>query len=447
MKKKIVKKVLAAALTSAMLAASFAGCGAKDDGVAKEPETEVKEEADSKEEEAPAETESKGGETITIAASAGWIKDVDKELATKYEDESGNKIEWQISPDDQYENVLNSKLAVGEGADIFYTRAGVSINKYQPEKYMMDLSDQEWVGRYVDWAKDGTSYDGKTVQFLTWSADGWGLLYNKAIFEEAGITEVPKDYESLKAACEKIKAIGKTPIYEPGAAPWHLSIWLGGLTTQTNAEDPEFYAGLNDNSKKFADQEGLVTALDQMLELNESGYFGEDFMAKTWEDMPTEMATGNYGMGIVYTTFPAETGAINPEMGGDAWGMFPIPLNDNTTFGLSAGGIGRCVNKDTKVEGAVKDYLDFLSTKESLQTFYDGRPDLGPCSFTDIPGNVPAAYDDAIANSSETGTTAEDAVMYWVDSEVGSLMQSMFLGGTTAKDVLQGIDDVRQPSF
>ena len=83
------------------------------------------------------------GDTITIAAGAGWVKDIDKELAAKYEEESGNKIEWQVSPDDQYENVLGSKLAVGEGADIFYTRSGVTMQKYQPDKYMMDLSDQE----------------------------------------------------------------------------------------------------------------------------------------------------------------------------------------------------------------------------------------------------------------------------------------------------------------
>ncbi len=57
---------------------------------------------------------SKGGSTITIAASTGWVKDIDKELAAKYEEESGNTIEWQVSPDDQYENILKLKLSVQE---------------------------------------------------------------------------------------------------------------------------------------------------------------------------------------------------------------------------------------------------------------------------------------------------------------------------------------------
>lgn len=387
------------------------------------------------------------GDTITIAASAGWVKDIDKELAAKYEEESGNTIEWQVSPDDQYENVLGSKLAVGEGADIFYTRSGITMNKYQPDKYMMDLSDQEWANRYVDWAKEGTSYDGKVMQFQTWSVDGWGVLYNKNIFQEAGVEEVPTDFQSFKDACEKVKAIGKTPIYQPGAAQWHFGVWLGGLTTQTEAENPGFYAGLNDNSQVMADQEGLAKALDQMVELNDAGYFGEDFMANTWEDTPTKMASGDYAMCVVYTTFPAEVEAINPDMPADTFGMFPIPLNDNTTFGVSAGGIGRCVNKDTKVADAVSDYFTFLSRPENLTAYYEARLDLGPCSFTDIPGNVPSAYEDVMSRASTSGLTAEDGILYWDNTQVGNLMQGMFVAGSTGADVLQGIDDLRQPSF
>lgn len=387
------------------------------------------------------------GVTITIAASAGWVKDIDKELAEKYEEQSGNTIEWQISPDDQYENVLNSKLAVGEGADIFYIRSGVTINKYQPDKYMMDLSDQEWVSRYNDWALEGTTYNDKVVQFQTWSVDGWGILYNKAIFEEAGITEVPSDYASFKDACDKILAIGKTPIYEPGAAQWHLGTWLGALTTQADADNPGFYDGLNDNSQVLAGQEGLITALNQMMELNEAGYFGDDFMANTWEDMVAKMASGDYAMGVVYTTFPAEVEAYDSSITPDSWGMFPIPLNDNQTFGVSAGGIGRCVNKDTEVADAVLDYLNFLSQPENLTAYYDARLDLGPCSFTDIPGNVPASYEDVLSHASGTGLTAEDGILYWDNTQVGNLMQAMFLGGSTAEDVLTGIDDLRQPSF
>lgn len=312
---------------------------------------------------------------------------------------------------------------------------------------MMDLSDQEWAGRYTDWAKAGTTYDGKIMQFQTWSVDGWGILYNKPMFEEAGITEVPTDFESFKEACAKVAAIGKTPIYQPGAAQWHLGVWLSEMTAQTEADNPGFYAGMNDNSLRMADQEGLATCLNQMKELDEAGYFGADFMANTWEDMPAMMATGDYAMGLVYTTFPAEVEAINPDMPKDTWGMFPLPLNDNKTFGVSAGGIGRCVNKDTKVKDAALDYLAFLARPENLTAYYDARLDLGACSLTDIPGNVAAAYEDVMAHSTGSTVSAEDGMLFWDGTQVGTLIQAMFVGNSTAEDVLKGIDDMRQPSF
>lgn len=450
MKNRTVKKLMACLLGAAMAATLLTGCGGSADnsGAAAESAETPAETAETEEPASEPETaSSEGGQTITIAADTGWIRDIDKELAAKYEEQSGNKIEWQVSPSDQYENVLNSKLAVGEGADIFYIRSGVTINKYQPDKYMMDLSDQEWVSRYTDWAKEGTSYNGKTVQFQTWSVDGWGILYNKPMFEEAGITEVPHDYASFKDACDKILAIGKTPIYQPGAAQWHLGVWLGGLTTQLDSETGNFYEGVNSNTEVFAGKESLITALDQMKELESLGYFGDDFMANTWEDMVPKMASGDYAMGVVYTTFPTEVEAVNPDMPADTWGMFPIPLNDNDVFGVSAGGIGRCVNKDTKVADAVKDYFNFLSQPENLTAYYNARLDLGPCSFTDIPGNVPVAYEDVMNHASGSGFTAEDGVLYWDNTQVGNLIQAMYLGGSSAEDVLEGIDEFRQPSF
>lgn len=428
MRRRLKAKMMAVTVAATMLATT--GCGSAGSG------DDTKKDGGKK-----------GGETVTVAASTGWIKDVDKELAKKFEEESGYVIEWQLSPDDQFENVLNSKLAVGEGADIFYVRSGITLKKYQPDKYMMDLSDQEWVKRYTDWAKEGTSYNGKTVQFQTWSVDGWGLMYNKAMFEEAGITEVPKDYASLKEACDKILAIGKTPIYEPGAAQWHLATWFSELTTQIEADNSGYYDALNENKKFLAEEDGLSTALSQMAEMEKAGYFGKDVMANTWEDMVAKMASGDYAMGVVYTTFPTEVEAVNPDMPGDSWGMFPIPLNDNQTFGVSAGGIGRCVNKDTKVEAGVKAYLDFLSRPENLITYYEKRLDLGPCSFTDTPGNVPVVYEDVMNNATASGLNAEDGMLYYDATQIGNLMQSMFLGQTDANGVLKGIDDYRQPSF
>lgn len=245
-----LRKVLGVTLAATISAAALAGCGGSGESktaVTESKGTEAVQETTgdttaSDTEAGSAETakrdEAKEGVTITVAASSNWIKDIDKELAAKYEEESGNTIQWQASPDDQYTNVLNSKFAVGEGPDIYLTQSGAGIQEYQPSEHALDLSGEEWVSRYRDWAKEGTTYDGKIVQCLTWSADGWAMLYNPDIFEKAGIKEVPKTFDSFMEACEAIKNLGITPIYEPGAAQWHQATWLDTLSAQAEESKP-----------------------------------------------------------------------------------------------------------------------------------------------------------------------------------------------------------------
>ncbi|MDR2303070.1 MAG: hypothetical protein LBE10_00580, partial [Treponema sp.] len=46
-----------------------------------------------------------GGKTLTVAASANWVKEIDHTLADKFTAETGIKVEFQLIPDDQYYSV------------------------------------------------------------------------------------------------------------------------------------------------------------------------------------------------------------------------------------------------------------------------------------------------------------------------------------------------------
>ena len=100
-----------------------------------------------------AEAKGKSDVTLTVAAAADWIKDRDRKLAEEFTEETGIKIDFQLNPNDQYVNIVKAKLASGEGVDIFYANTGRGILEYSPDKYALDLSDQEWVSRYLDWGK------------------------------------------------------------------------------------------------------------------------------------------------------------------------------------------------------------------------------------------------------------------------------------------------------
>lgn len=416
------------------LASVLAGCGSNDKNANNSPAENGS-------------ANKQAGVTIKVATSANWTKDIDKELAKEFEAASGNKIEFQVSPDDQYVNVLKAKFQTGEGPDIYLTSSGVAMEQFLPDEHALDLSGEPWVARYTDWAKAGTTYKGKVIAFNTWSVDGWGMLYNPALFEQAGVA-VPKTYDEFVKACEALLAKGITPIYEPGKAEWHQEILLNSMGSLLSHKTPDIYEQFNNNTAKMADQKDLETGLTQLKELNDKGFFGKDFLSQTWENSVDAMGSAKYAMMLTYSTFQNEVLAKYPDSKADTWQMFPLPLADNHTWAISSGGVVRSINKDSKVIDAAKQYFDFLAQPDTLKKYYAARPDLGPISFKDVEGKTTNAYTSVMTNATDgTGQDFESGVKFWNQSVIGKLVQDLYLGGKTPKQVLEAIDADRAKMF
>lgn len=390
----------------------------------------------------------KSNVTLTVASSANWTKDIDKTLAQQFTKETGIQVEFQLTPDDQYSNVLKAKLSTGEGPDVFLVPSGVGMNEFLPAKNFLELDGEPWVARAQPWAIAGTSFNGHVVAMNLWSADGWALLYDPAKFAKAGITGVPKTYDELVAACNKLVAAGFIPIHEFGSAVWHQPLWLNAVTGTAKQTDPDYLAKLNANKLKLADIPSYELALTQQKELADKGYFGKDFMADTWENSTKAMASGKYAMVLVYSTYQNEVQAAFPDSGADKWEMFPLPLAGNDQFAMSAGGIVHVINKNSKNIDAARQYLDFRVRADNAKSFYAARADLGATSLKDVAGKTTLAYDTVLKNSAGGSTPDLQGGMQFFDiTTIGKYVQELYLGSKTPKQVLEAIDNDRQKMF
>ncbi|NOU70665.1 extracellular solute-binding protein, partial [Paenibacillus sp. LMG 31458] len=333
MKRKLIS-VFALATTLTVIAT---GCGTKTEG---SPTPAASEKA-------PASTTAaKKDVTLTVGASQNWIKDIDRKLAEAFTKETGIKIDFQVNPDDQYMNIVKTKLSTHEAPDVIYMSSGIGMDNFQPDKNFLDLSNEPWAANLKGWAKSGASINGKLYGFNTWSVDGWGVLYNTDLFAKYSLTP-PKTYAEFAALCDKLLANGITPIYENGKDEWHLPLWLSGVSTVAGT-GADLTAKLNKNEAKFADQAVLETAMTQLNEMNKKGYFGKNVLSNDWDHGYEAIGTGKYAMNLVYTTYQQEVITKFPNSGADKWKMFPIPLGDNQGFATSSGGIVRVVNKESK---------------------------------------------------------------------------------------------------
>src|SRR5690606_9328177 len=103
---------------------------------------------------------------------------------------------------------LQTRFGAGMGPDIFVVDGPSMMELYKDR--LVDLSDEPWVDQAVTFALETFSNEGKVLGML-YTMSGYGLIYNKDLIKQAGISKEPTTLSALREAAEKLMAIGITP--------------------------------------------------------------------------------------------------------------------------------------------------------------------------------------------------------------------------------------------
>ena len=366
-----------------------------------------------------------------------------QELAEEFEAETGIKIDFQITPDDQWRDLLKTKLDSGEAYDIMCVDADpLSLySRINPEQNCVDLSDQEWVSRMDPIVLPGVSYNDKVYGIQFPGTRVSACVYNKDIFADLGL-EVPRTYEDFKAVCQAIKDSGKTPLYEACQNGWHqvLPLFETGSYYVTLYDD--LYDKLNKNEMKITEVTEIRTILGQMKECADLGYFGTDFLSQSVEGGVDAFGTGQAAM--MYQSMDWIDEVINayPEMDGKL-GIFCLPWADNQSVRVNPTNNAYFININSKYVEECKEFFDFLARPENLQKRLDGGGITSVC-WPEIESRERPEVVEYI-NSLPQGTVMQVGVSYidpqWMD--VGKDIDAMYTGTMTPDEVFQNIEKRR----
>jgi raffinose/stachyose/melibiose transport system substrate-binding protein len=114
-------------------------------------------------------------------------------------------INLEMPSSDQYESVLQARLT-GDDAPDLYTVHCNNLEVYNTAGNLVDLSDQPFVSKLYENVRDTVTIDGKVLAVPIESM-AWGVLYNKAIFAECGLTP-PSTLDDLKNIVEVLESKG-----------------------------------------------------------------------------------------------------------------------------------------------------------------------------------------------------------------------------------------------
>lgn len=390
--------------------------------------------------------------SITLLASRNWIKDIDRALFEEFEEGTGIRVQVLLTPDSGYEALVGTCLAGGNGdVDMFMFPMGTALSSMGIQDIALDLSQEPWVDRLEDWAREAGSCQGKVLGFPTWGMDYEGILYNKTFFEENHL-EVPDTWEEFLNLCDQIRDLGTMPLYEGINGTWHTKCWIYGLTPLMYQEKPDFVKYLNEDPKhKLKDIQCFEKGVEQVRQLfaaKENGvpkYYVGDGSEEDFRGSYSYLTQRKAVMMFTYSAYASELKAYGNQ---DEWGMFPVPLLDNQTAVSNGGGMAKFINKNSEHIEECKQLLNFLAKKENLEEYYAQRPDLVTAAFQGIESvRTTDATREILQRSGQKAVTMFTKEVFYIDPNIYQYIQGFADGTVSAQDFVKNLDRYRKKMF
>jgi len=184
-----------------------------------------------------------------------------------------------------------------------------------------------------------------------------GVIYNTAVFEEAGIDELPVTPEEFIDALQKVKDnTDATPLYTNYADGWPLPQWQGAV--HTVAGDMAYYNQVMPKEKDpFSAGKPHYELYKVMYDVAEKGLIENDPLTTDWEASKVRMNKGEIAT-MVLGSWALEQ-IQEADESGENISMMPFPTNaEEVIFPLGADlNIG--VNKNTEHKDAALAWVDW----------------------------------------------------------------------------------------
>lgn len=164
------------------------------------------------------------GKTLTIWIG-GQVAELDEtwnSVIKGFEQRYGIKVEVQLFGFDTYYDKLVTALQAGKGPDLAFADLGGWVPTFAEKGWLEPMEEQlkKWEGTPQIWPNLWPTVTYKGVRYgLPWYTDCRLLLYNKTMFEQAGLdpNNPPKTWDELLAAAQKITD-AKNRIYGYGVS-------------------------------------------------------------------------------------------------------------------------------------------------------------------------------------------------------------------------------------
>ena len=258
------KKLLSTILVSALLTGLMAGCGSSSSTGSNDSAGKS------------------GGKTVKVFQLKVEINDALQQLAKKYEQEKGVKVEiTSVGGGADYGASLKAEFQKGTEPDIFMIQGAGDYDVWKHK--IDDLSSEAWTKNAVKGTLDTVTFDGK-VYGLPYTQATAVFFVNKELFDQNGI-KIPETYNELVTAVKAFRAKGITPMTVGAKDEWPTTQYFDIMAIRAAGAKV-----VNDalNKKGSYEDPGFIDAAAKFQELVKLQAFNDGALGVTRDE--SEMA-------------------------------------------------------------------------------------------------------------------------------------------------------------
>lgn len=308
------------------------------------------------------------------------------------------------------DNVVKTRLATGEMTDVFFYNAGSLMQALQPAQTMVDIANEPFMANVDPAFIQTVSQDGKVFGVPTGAGMAGGILYNKKVYEDLGLS-VPLTWEEFAANNEKIKAAGITPVIQTYGDTWTSQLFVLGDFYNVQQALPNFAEDYTANKIKYATTPEALAGFQHLQEGFEKGWWQADYATDKYEQGLAMLADGTGAHYPMLTFALSALATIAPDKVDDI-GFFAQPGTDPEKNGATMWMLAATyIPQTTSNLEAAKDFLAFIVSPEGIAALNEKVPPSGPYLIkgAELPADVLPAVRDIVAyvDSGKSGPALE----------------------------------------
>ncbi|MBO4292662.1 MAG: carbohydrate ABC transporter substrate-binding protein [Lachnospiraceae bacterium] len=267
------------------------------------------------------------------------------------------------------------RLQGGNWGDIMFIPA---IDKAELANYFEPWGTVEQMDQYINFASvmasNGINYG------IGYMGNAQGLLYNKKVFQDAGVTSVPKTPDEFIAALQKIREnTNAIPLYTNFAAGWTMGgqwdAYLGAITTGDETWLNQKFIHTAEPFKDNGDGTGAYALYKILYDAVALGLIEDDYTTTDWESCKGRINNGEIGCMALgsWAIVQMKDAGPNP----DDIGYMPFPITINGKQYATAGpdyqfGVNKNSSADNKLAAQI--FVKWMVEESGWCDFEGGYP-------------------------------------------------------------------------